>query len=82
MLCCYLNLNNWPLVFLLRPEQVVDDAEDDEGARHQDSKVHAFGIGVHGRWPEAEKQNNNHIEACKSVVDNATHAGDMPWAPG
>ena len=62
------HLDHRSLVHSPRPYEVIDQAEDDNCPRHQDSIIHVFGRDRPFSRPKAEKDHNGQIATCDSVV--------------
>lgn len=64
-----------------RPHEVIDQAEDDNRTRHQDSIVHVFCRDRPFSRPKAEEDHNGQITTCDSIVHVTPNARYMPGAP-
>ncbi len=75
------NLHNRPLVRLPCPHQIVEYAERHDCAGDQNCVIHRTGRRRRCGRPEAEEDDNDHVDACKGVDSNSPHPGDAPGAP-
>lgn len=60
---------------------VVDQAEDDNSPRHQDSVIHILSRDGSYRWPEAEKYHHGQITTCEGIIRDAPVSRYAPGAP-
>ena len=75
------SLDDWPVVDLFSPNQVVYNADDGDKGCDDDAVVHrSRGDGENLR-PDAEETHDNHVDYGKCVVQNAPDPGQVPRTP-
>ena len=75
------HLDHRPRVHPSRPDEVVNQAKDDNRPRHQDGIIHVFRRDRSFRRPKAKEDHDGQITTCKCIVHDAPISRYMPRAP-
>ncbi|KAK8209099.1 hypothetical protein M8818_003794 [Zalaria obscura] len=76
-----LSINNRSIVLLLSPNVIPDESQDNDATSNDDTVVHRTRRHRRRRRPNTPEDDEDHIYASVSVVDDAEPAFEMPWAP-
>ncbi|KAI6775970.1 hypothetical protein HG530_002728 [Fusarium avenaceum] len=69
------------VVFLPRPDEVVNNAEDYKATSDHNAVVHHVNTGVHHGRKEAEESDNNEVAHGENVVGDTKSTLDVEWSP-
>ena len=78
----HLNLHQRTLVDPLRIGEIIHDAEQNPEARDQDTVIHRRGVDLPRRRPEAEEDDDEHVQAPDDVDGDARGARQAEGSPG
>jgi hypothetical protein len=75
------NLNNWPLILFLSPDDIIENSKQDNRSRHQNAIIHARSLDRGSGGEEAEEEDDDTEAHGKEVDRDAKYSRKMERAP-